>query len=112
MDSYEIKSSKIGDPRGFCALWCIWYVDQRLTYSHFDRKKLVKILFENIKNNGISYRELIRNYSKYIVNIRDNLLSSINIDINDWLNENYTNQQHEQFIANLQKEINECCSSK
>ena len=43
-----------------------------------------------IKSNNISFKNLIRNYSNNIVNIRDTLLASINIDINDWLNDNIT----------------------
>ena len=109
MDSQEEKQKRIGDPGGFCALWSIWYVDQRLTYSTFDRNELIKSLFENIKSQGISYRNLIRNYSRNIIAERDKFLKMIDININDWLNDNYTYTQLDKFIAILTSELNTCC---
>lgn len=112
MDSQEDKNKRIGDPGGFCALWSIWYVDQRLTYHSYDRKTLIENLFDNIKIQGISYRNMIRNYSKNIINQRDILLKKINIDINDWLNDNYTYTQLDKFISILINELNTCCIIK
>jgi len=112
MDSQEERQKRIGDPGGFCALWSIWYVDQRLTYDTYDRNELVANLFENIKSQGVSYRNLIRNYSRNIISERDKLLKMINIDINDWLNDNYTYTQLDEFIAILISEINVCCIAK
>jgi hypothetical protein len=112
MDSQEENRRRIGDPGGFCALWSIWYVDQRLTYHTFDRTKIIKILFQNIRSHGISYRNMIRNYSKNIIKERDELLKTVGLDINDWLNDNYTNTQLDIFISNLMAQINKCCSVK
>lgn len=109
LDSQEDKMKKIGDPHGFCALWSIWYVDQRLTYHSYPRDKLVKILFTNIKSQGISYRNMIRNYSRNIISDRDKLLEKVGLDINDWLNDNYTNNQLDKFIGILLQEIKTCC---
>ena len=109
IDSQEDKKKRIGDPGGFCSLWCIWYVDQRLTYYKYDRKTLIDELFENIKTRNISYKNIIRNYSANIIKERDKLFKYINIDINDWLNENYTYTQLDNFIELLKKEINKCC---
>jgi len=112
MDTQEENRRKIGDPGGFCALWSIWYVDQRLTYQTYSREKLIKSLFYNIKSQGISYRNMIRNYSNNIIKERDELLKKINIDINDWLNDNYTNNQLDKFISLLITEISNCCVAK
>ena len=112
MDSQEETHKRIGDPGGFCALWSIWYVDQRLTYYTFSRNTLITELFDNIKVQGISYRNMIRNYSKNIIKQRDDLLKTVNIDINDWLNDNYTYTQLDKFVANLSAEINTCCVVK
>ncbi|VBB17944.1 ankyrin repeat protein [Yasminevirus sp. GU-2018] len=112
MDSQEDRQKRIGDPGGFCALWSIWYVDQRLTYHTYSRKELVGALFENIKSQGISYRNMIRNYSRNIITERDRLLKMIDIDINDWLNDNYTYTQLDKFISILTSEINTCCTVK
>ena len=40
----ELKSDYIGDPNGFCALWCIWWTDIRLSNPNIPREKLVKML--------------------------------------------------------------------
>jgi ankyrin repeat protein len=112
MDSQEENKKKIGDPGGFCALWSIWYVDNRLTYHNYDRDKLIKILFENIQNKGMSYRNMIRNYSRNIIKQRDFFLKQIDIDVNDWLNDNYTYTQLDKFISIIRQELNRCCLTK
>jgi ankyrin repeat protein len=112
MDAQEEKTHRIGDPGGFCALWSIWYVDQRLTYSHYSRDKLIKELFSNISQKGISYRNLIRNYSRNIIRDRDSLLGKVGIDINDWLNERYSHNTLDNFMNILNTEINSCCKFK
>lgn len=105
MDISENKKKKIGDPLGFCALWCIWYVDMRLTYRDFDRKKLVEILMKTVKAQNISFRNLIRNYGKYIIDTRDKILLNSQMDINDWLNDQYTDVQINTVMNQLNNEI-------
>lgn len=105
MDAQETNRHRIGDPGGFCALWSIWYVDYRLTYHNLNRSELITALFENIKINSISFRNMIRNYTKNITSERDKLLKMVNMDINDWLNDNYTNLQLDKFMTLLSKEI-------
>jgi hypothetical protein len=105
MDAYENKKKKIGDPSGFCALWSIWYVDMRLTYKDLDRKDLVKLLLKSIRNQNVSYKNMIRNYSKNIIEIRDKVLQKSNMDINDWLNDEYDDEQINSFVKILINEI-------
>lgn len=105
LDSYEYKNKKIGDPEGFCALWAIWYVDMRISYKDIDRKKLVDLLIQQIKLNNISFRNMIRNYAYDIIQIRDKILSSADIDINDWINDKLTETQLKNVIENLNSEI-------
>ncbi len=110
MDAQETNRHRIGDPGGFCALWSIWYVDYRLTYHNMSREELVTALFENIKINAISFRNMIRNYTRNITTERDKLLKMVNMDVNDWLNDNYTNLQLDQLMTLLAKEMNQCCN--
>ncbi len=110
MDTQEKNNQRIGDPAGFCALWCIWYVDHRLQYHQYDRKKLLKILFENIRMGGYGYRNMIRNYSRVIIDERDKLLEKVGITVNDWMNENYTNNQLDQLLGMLARETAKCCN--
>ena len=94
-------SSYISDPGGFCALWSIWYVDQRLTYSDINRKSLIKKLMKSIKTKNISFKKIIRNYSKDIVNIRDNVLNKLGLTINNWINDEYTQKQFDELTQEI-----------
>jgi hypothetical protein len=104
-DIGEPKKRKIGDPLGFCALWCIWYVDMRLTYRNFNRKKVVSLLINTIKSQNISFRNMVRNYGRYIIDIRDKILSKSEMNINDWQNDQYTDAQINSVLEQLNKEI-------
>ena len=83
----ELKADYIGDPNGFCALWCIWWVDLRLSNPNIPRNKLVKLLNKELINNKYLYKKLIRDYSFYVVDIRDKLFISANTNINEWIND-------------------------
>jgi ankyrin repeat protein len=105
MDIFENNKKKIGDPGGFCALWSIWYVDMRLKYKDIDCRELVKILIRSIKNQNVSVKNMIRNYAKNIIDIRDDILTKVNMDINDWLNDVYTDVQINGIIQQIQNMI-------
>ncbi len=83
----ELKSDYIGDPNGFCALWCIWWADLRISNPNIPRDKLVKILMKEMINENYSFKKLIRDYSFYILEIRDNILNKVNTNINEWMND-------------------------
>ena len=95
------RCSKIGDPNGFCAVWCIWWIEQKLNYPDLDSKNLALKLIEIVKIKNIKFKNLIRNYSKNITDLRDNYLKKYDIDINDWINDEYT----EEIINDLEKDI-------
>jgi ankyrin repeat protein len=92
--SYEniesIKNKKIGDPNGFCAAWTIFYAYYRLKYD-VSPEILVYQLIKFIKYNNLSFKNIIRNFSKLITDYRDTIFTKINIDINLWLTDQYTN---------------------
>ncbi len=100
-DVYESKTEKIGDPGGFCALWSIWYTDMRMTYPDIDRKTLVKKLLKQIRSNNVSFKTLIRNYSVNITKMRDEVLSKAKININHWINDQYTEEQFNLIIKEI-----------
>jgi ankyrin repeat protein len=109
LDIVEKKKKKIGDPGGFCALWSIYYTDMRLTYKDIPREKIIKYIINTVKEQNISYKNLIRNYAFKIIEIRDNILNKANIDINDWLNDNLNNEQFDiimKEIANILNKLN------
>ena len=81
----ESKCKRIGDPNGFCGVWCTWWAYHRLKNPKINSKELVVSLIQAIKMGPKSFKNLIRNFSYYIVEIRDNLLKKFNVDINDWM---------------------------
>jgi len=105
LDIFETKKKKIGDPGGFCALWAVWYVDMRLTYSDLTPDKLVKKLIKSIRLNNISVKNMIRNYAINIITSRDNILNSANIDINNWINDEYTETQLDIVIDKIKEKV-------
>jgi len=105
LDIFESNRKKIGDPGGFCALWAIWYVDMRLTYKNIDCNELTKILIKSIKTQNISVKNMIRNYANNIITLRDELFAKVDLNINIWLNDMFTDVQIDKFIQLIQQEI-------
>jgi ankyrin repeat protein len=105
-DMFEERTGKIGDPGGFCALWSIWYVDQRLKYPSINRKKLVNVLIKQIRIKNLSFKNIIRNYSKDIIEIRDKVLNTSKLTINDWINDQYTPTQFENIVKEIGNLLN------
>lgn len=101
------KCSKIGDPNGFCTAWCIWYCYQKLLNmdnNSISSEKLVLLLINNLKLDAISFKNLIRDFSKNISEYRDIFLEKVGLDINDWILTNYDSnklEKLEKLILNL-----------
>jgi ankyrin repeat protein len=88
-DNIEEEHNKnIGDPDGFCLSWCFWYASEKSKYIDISSQQLVNKLIITIKRNNLSFRTIIRNFTKLITDIRDDILHNNNIDINDWINNN------------------------
>jgi ankyrin repeat protein len=85
------KCKKIGDANGFCGVWCIWWVYQRLLNINISLYVLPSHLIKIIKLENLSFKSIIRNFSKKITNLRDIFLKKYNLDINDWIVSNYNN---------------------
>uniref|UniRef100_A0A6C0LTA6 Uncharacterized protein n=1 Tax=viral metagenome TaxID=1070528 RepID=A0A6C0LTA6_9ZZZZ len=99
LDALEVNYNKnIGDPNGFCTLWCIWYLDQRLKYINEKPKHIIKKLITWIKQNNYSFRNIIRDYSKNITQLRDDYLESIGKDINDYINYRLNNNDKKKLL--------------
>lgn len=103
IESIEIKKCKIGDPNGFCGVWCIWWIYQRMI--NINNKLILENIAENlikkIKLENISFKSLIRNFSKKITELRDLYFKKYSIDINDWIVENYD----QEILNKLEKDI-------
>ena len=97
----ENKCKRLGDPNGFCGVWCIWWVYHRIKNNKLDNITLVQLLIKNIKLENKSFKNLIRNFSYYITELRDKTLKKFNIDINDWM----VNSVEKSVIDSIEKEI-------
>tara|TARA_A100001015_G_scaffold321056_1_gene449881 strand:- start:453 stop:2603 length:2151 start_codon:yes stop_codon:yes gene_type:complete len=87
------RCKKIGDPNGFCTVWCIWYCYQKLLNINIPSDVLVNELINNIKLEGKSFKNLIRNFSKNISEYRDTFLKKVNLNIDDWILSNYGEEE-------------------
>jgi len=101
----SVRYKKIGDPCGFCALWCIWYADMRMSYKQYNRKELIDKLLIYHRQNGISLRNTIRDYSVKITRERDIILKKAGTDINKWNNEILNEQELKIIDRELLKRI-------
>lgn len=106
LDNYESNTeTNIGDPNGFCSAWCIWYIEMRILNINISRENLIKKLINNIREKNLGFRNIIRNFTKNITNIRDNILTGANLNINKWNQNNYTNNEYTDIINIINKEI-------
>ena len=102
------KCKKIGDPNGFCAVWCMWWVYQRMLNinSKTPHNILASNMIQTIKMEGHSFKTIIRNFSKKITEIRDIYLKKVDIDINDWIVGNYDDIILDKLEKDIFKNIN------
>lgn len=102
----DITCKKIGDPNGFCAVWCVWWVDMKLKNPDIDSKTLATELIKQIKYSNKSFKKIIRNYSINIVKLRDEYLNKYNLTIDDWMNGNYDENKISSIEQDVLKKIN------
>lgn len=101
----ENHNKNIGDPDGFCLSWCFWYASEKSKYIDMPSEQLVKKLIVAVKRQNLSFRSVIRNFTKFITDVRDELLKQNNIDINDWINNNVTKELINQVHNNIKKVV-------
>ena len=77
----------------------------RIRNPDINRNKLIKKIISEIKTNNIEYRHMIRNYTKRITDIRDDILHKVDLNINKWQNENYTQQDFNNVLEQVTIEI-------
>lgn len=85
--NYEkIYNTNIGDPEGFCLLWCFWFCEYKIQHPKINSSKLIKYLLSEIRMNHLYFRSVIRNYSKQITEYRDAVLNKYSFNVNDYIN--------------------------
>lgn len=93
------KYQNIGDPGGFCVVWSNWYADMRSKNPEIPRHKLVNKTLEYMRRHEISFRNMIRNYSGKITDIRDRYLQLVGLDINMWMNDDFNSSQFDKLTG-------------
>jgi hypothetical protein len=96
-------NKKIGDPNGFCGAWSLWWVYMRIKNENISREKLFIQLVKNIRRNNLSFKNVIRSFSKLIIDLRDNLLKKVSLDINKWLNDDFDYDTFDRFNLIIEK---------
>lgn len=99
LESLELNSCQLGDPNGFCAVWCIWWAYHK-SLNNIDSKILSEKLIHKIKLGNYSFKSIIRNFSTKISEIRDKYLNQIGLDINQWIQGKYNLKLVNQLIDN------------
>ena len=102
------KCRKIGDPNGFCGVWCVWWVYQRMLNISNDKLNVSNVaneIIKFIKLDNQSFKTIIRNFSKKITQIRDGYLKKYSLDINDWVVSNYTPDTLDKLEKDIFKSI-------
>lgn len=99
----ENKNEYIGDPEGYCVPWSIWYCDMRVSYPNIKREKLMNFFIRQVEEKQLKYRSVIRNYAVHISDIRDYVLHKANIDINQYINEEYTINEIKTIVYELMR---------
>jgi len=77
-----------------------------MTYKDIPREKIINYIINLIKEQNISYKNLIRNYAFNIIKLRDEILNKANLDINSWLNEDFSKDQFDILIKEIKNTIN------
>jgi len=105
LDTIEYNKEKnIGDPGGFCAAWSLWYIEMRISNQNVKRDELIHKLINYIRLKRLTFRSVIRSFTKNITDIRDNYLAKAGIDINQWLNDNFTEVEWNKLIELIKKQ--------
>ena len=90
LESMEM-TCQVGDPNGFCAVWCTWWVYHKIiNKQNINSKLLAEKLIHKIKINNYSFKAIIRNFSTKITELRDNVLEKYNLNINKYIQGKYT----------------------
>jgi ankyrin repeat protein len=107
LDTQEYtKDKNIGDPGGFCGAWSLFYVEMRINNKNIPKNNLIGNLINHIRLKRVTFRSVIRNFTKNITDIRDKILMKADIDINLWLNDTYNKDQYDTVLEEIKRLIN------
>lgn len=102
VDSLDKRRSLL-DPKGYCAVWSLWYQEMRASNPSVPPGVLCRKLVGGLRLQHKSLRVYIRQYSAGVVQYRDELLAAVGLTIDDWHHNNFTPRQHGQLVELLRQ---------
>lgn len=112
IDVSETQNEYVGDPNGYCVAWSNWYIDMRASYPELNRIKLIKYIIQQITFKQLKFRSIIRDYSKNITSLRDNILNKVNIDINQFTNNEINEDTFNSLVTEFNKHLSKLYKEK
>ena len=80
------ENQYFSDNTGYCIIWCILFCDLLFENKNIKIQKIVKYMISEIFKNNINLKNLIKNYLNNIIIVRNKIINDLNININDYYN--------------------------
>lgn len=93
------------DASGYCIVWCILFSQILFENKNLSFDKIIKYIIINFYQNKVNLKVVIKNYLNDIINLRNELLKKYKIDINQYYNENITEDIYFNIMNNLKYPI-------
>jgi hypothetical protein len=91
-NEHDYNNMKTTDKQGYCASWCLWFIELYINNNKYDIKTLIEKSIKKLINNKYSINEHIRNYANYRTNLMNDTLLYCGL--------NYTNLNDANIIDN------------
>jgi len=105
------KVKKMGDPRGFCLAWTLWYLEMRIKNPSVNPKTLIQKAVDKIKGiDDKKYRShifinFIRNYAASLDEDKNKILIKSGIDKEHVYNLEFNEEDNKKLFNEIKKRI-------
>jgi hypothetical protein len=103
---HDDRFSAIGDPRGYCLAWCLWWVELKILNPDIDDTELLRIKYNSIEKHQIEVGNRllihIRSYANKLTKQKNKFLEEIGINKLSFHNKDY----FERCKNNIREELN------
>jgi len=100
--SYAYSLSKYKEiyiePAGFCVIWCIIWIDLRLSHPNMSRSDIYFNFISKLINSKIDIKNILLDYSNKITDLRDNILKKLHTNMIEWINNINVKKVNSYFI--------------
>ena len=99
----------LADPSGFCLCWCYWFLELKINNPELDEKDLMLLAYNSIKDHNIEFGNkfliTIRDYSKYLDEMKNNFFKRIKIPERLYYKTTYDEKFIKKILINIRKEL-------